>query len=261
MAIERDVSAHPTAEFPSLVSLAPKAGASLSLARDVTLIGSGPSVRLRLRSAAISRCHTAIIFDGAALYLRDLSRRSNTSVNGSLVAEIELHAGDHVTIGPFVFEVQVGPARPISPAGDRAIAAMTDVGAGQTTGIAGRTFLLGRTENCDLRLNSTNVSSAHALIFEINGRHQIRDLNSRTGVRVNGIAVKQSALVARDRIQIGDYELLYGISAIDAETPDANPIRSDDSYAADAPPANPPANPLAPPKASCSRPPASSKTA
>lgn len=204
-------AATPADAPPELVSRAPQEGAVLSLARDVTLIGSGPSVRLRLRSAAVSRCHAAIVVDNRGVFLRDLSRRANTLVNGLPHVEAQLHPGDMLTIGSFVFEVRCArvtrPGRTNPPHGQGGAVLGPDDG--RATPLAGKTLLIGRTENCDLRLDGADVSSAHALVFDLNGRHHIRDLNSRTGTLVNGAPVRQAPLNAGDRIRVGAHELRY----------------------------------------------------
>jgi hypothetical protein len=92
--------------------------------------------------------------------------------------------------------------------------------------LEGRTALIGQRETCDVALRSTAVSTAHALVFELNGRHFIRDLGSRTGTFVNGRQVHQEALEIGDMVRIGETALRYA-SAARAEAVDVGEDEDD----------------------------------
>src|ERR1041385_664266 len=63
--------------------------------------------------------------------------------------------------------------------------------------------LVGSRQTAHLRLHSSQVSKAHALILSEGSRVHIRDLNSRTKVLVNGNAVIGADLKEGDQIKIG----------------------------------------------------------
>ncbi|HSZ54185.1 MAG TPA: FHA domain-containing protein [Tepidisphaeraceae bacterium] len=200
------------AASPTLVAEVPAAGVVVSVNRQLTVVGRGPHARLRLRSDAVSRCHAAVIRNKGGVYVRDLSRQGNVQVNGQPVLEVELHNGDQLGFGPFAFRVR-GLCE-VETQDEFIPMAWLIAGADQTA-IEGRTLLIGRTESCDLRVDDTRVSRAHALIFLLEGRHYIRDLYSRTGTRVNGTAAKQEALAEGDIIEIGQVEFCYRRGARD----------------------------------------------
>jgi pSer/pThr/pTyr-binding forkhead associated (FHA) protein len=70
-------------------------------------------------------------------------------------------------------------------------------------------FTLGRSEDCDLQLDSTRVSREHAEIIRTPSGLVIRDLGSRNGTRVNGQSPDRYCLQDGDLISVADVELTF----------------------------------------------------
>ena len=68
-------------------------------------------------------------------------------------------------------------------------------------------IVLGRGGSSDILYDSTLISLEHAAFSFQNGKLVIEDLDSLSGVRVNGRAVRRQELKAKDRIILGDTEL------------------------------------------------------
>ena len=68
---------------------------------------------------------------------------------------------------------------------------------------------IGRDETNHLRLNDKMVSRWHCVITKERGLYKISDLESHNGTLVNGIPVKEQALMHGDRIQVGSNFLLF----------------------------------------------------
>jgi serine/threonine protein kinase len=68
-------------------------------------------------------------------------------------------------------------------------------------------LLVGRGEDCDLRLNDPSVSRVHARITLLDGRIYLEDAGSRWGTLVNGIPTESRELSPGDRVEIGDTQL------------------------------------------------------
>ena len=67
---------------------------------------------------------------------------------------------------------------------------------------------IGRKEGNAIRLTERNVSRRHARLLKQDGAICVEDLNSYTGVRVNGIRISELTPVRDgDQVQIGDYRL------------------------------------------------------
>src|SRR3954463_12341003 len=101
-------SAQTSAASGSGASLVPQ-GAHLGkppipLTRSFTLVGARNRAHLHLVSPSISKNHTAIIAsDDGVVYVRDLSSRTHTIVNGQAAREAELSHGDKLQVGTFTF--------------------------------------------------------------------------------------------------------------------------------------------------------------
>jgi hypothetical protein len=77
-----------------------ESGAVVSLGADVTTIGRGCAVDVRLSDPSVSRLHAEIIRRGPYAYVTDLGlSRNGTRVNGRLVARRVLEDGDVLTFG------------------------------------------------------------------------------------------------------------------------------------------------------------------
>jgi pSer/pThr/pTyr-binding forkhead associated (FHA) protein len=98
--------------------------------------------------------------------------------------------------------------------------------------------LVGRDEDCDVRLDHKGVSKLHCVIVKTDGLLLIRDLGSTNGTRVNGQRIRRAALLPNDTLAIANlrYSVKFGIEldkelareavASNADKPDAgSPIR------------------------------------
>jgi pSer/pThr/pTyr-binding forkhead associated (FHA) protein len=66
--------------------------------------------------------------------------------------------------------------------------------------------VVGRKEDCDLRLNHKSVSKMHCVIVKTDGLLLLRDLGSTNGTRVNGQRVRRAALLPNDQVSIAGYK-------------------------------------------------------
>ena len=202
-----------------MAELAPKNAASLvpvgafagkpamPLTRPVIVVGSGKNSRVLFKSDTVSTTHSLLIHTDAGWYVRDLSSRTHTILNGKPTRESPLKNGDTITIGAFVFHfVTVGGSAkpiPVPPA------AFEITGAEIPVPIDTRTMLVGRRPGCEVRLLEESASLIHAVIFESDGVHYLRDLYSRNGTYLNDVKTHQSPLKFGDVIRIGETVLKY----------------------------------------------------
>ena len=71
------------------------------------------------------------------------------------------------------------------------------------------TISIGRRPHNEIALDDLTVSGEHALITVVDGERLIRDLESRNGTVVNGLAIQSRRLEHADLIEIGIYRLRY----------------------------------------------------
>ena len=87
-------------------------------------------------------------------------------------------------------------------------------------------LVVGRRSNCDIVLEFPNISSQHCELELLNGYWQVRDLNSRNGIKVNGERVDQKFLHPGDELSIAKnhFEIRY------EPTGDAPPPQENDPF-------------------------------
>src|SRR5256714_7116324 len=66
--------------------------------------------------------------------------------------------------------------------------------------------VVGRKEECDLRLEHKSVSKMHCVIVKTDGLLLVRDLGSTNGTRVNGTRVRRAALLPNDQLGIAHFK-------------------------------------------------------
>src|SRR3954447_10691641 len=77
--------------------------------------------------------------------------------------------------------------------------------------------LVGRKEDCDVRLDHKSVSKMHCVLVQTDGLLLLRDLGSTNGTRVNGQRVRRAALLPNDQLHIAS--LKYSLHAVADEAP------------------------------------------
>ena len=112
------------------------------------------------------------------------------------------------------------PARPAPEAPVEAPAApepprevVTITLAGHAHPIASRSFVIGRSRECDLRVTDGNASRRHAEIAQEGSVYVLVDLGSTNGTELNGRRVTRQELTDGDRITIGATDLIFSRSS------------------------------------------------
>ena len=83
---------------------------------------------------------------------------------------------------------------------------------GQPVDLAKEMILIGRQEDCDLRLDHKSVSKMHCVLVKTDGLVLLRDLGSTNGTRVNGTRVRRAALLPNDKLSVANFHfrVLFG---------------------------------------------------
>src|SRR5438552_8025862 len=84
--------------------------------------------------------------------------------------------------------------------------------------------LVGRKEDCDVRLDHKSVSKMHCVIVKTDGLLLLRDLGSTNGTRVNGQRVRRAALLPNDQLIIAHFKFRVhlGPDAVPPPSPAVN---------------------------------------
>lgn len=95
------------------------------------------------------------------------------------------------------------------------------LGGGDPIPLIKKKLLMGRRESCDIVLRFANVSAHHCQLFINNGYWYIRDMQSRNGVKVNGLRVQEKRLDPGDTLAVAKhrYEVQYSPADLGAVGP------------------------------------------
>jgi two-component system, cell cycle response regulator len=77
-----------------------------------------------------------------------------------------------------------------------------EIGTRYTVGAA--PLIIGRGENCEIRINDNSVSRRHAMVLSRDGGWAIADLDSTNGIFLNNVAVDSAPLEDGDYVRIGN---------------------------------------------------------
>src|SRR5437868_5593070 len=80
-------------------------------------------------------------------------------------------------------------------------------------------LVVGRKEECDVRLEHKSVSKMHCVIVKTDGLLLLRDLGSTNGTRVNGQRVRRAALLPNDQLSIAHCQFRVYLGPDDAIPP------------------------------------------
>ncbi len=95
------------------------------------------------------------------------------------------------------------------------------VGGGDPIPLFKKSLLVGRRESCDIVLRFSNVSAHHCQMTVNGGYWYVRDLQSRNGVKVNGIRVTDKRIDPGDILSVAKhkYEIQYSPTDLGAVGP------------------------------------------
>lgn len=109
--------------------------------------------------------------------------------------------------------------------------------------------LIGRNEDCDVRIDHKSVSKLHCVLVKTDGLIMLRDLGSTNGTRVNGQRVRRAALLPNDHLAIAAfrYKVKFGDVPDDSGESPTAPGPEPSLDAVDEAPEEKPLDPRSPP--------------
>ena len=83
--------------------------------------------------------------------------------------------------------------------------------------------VIGRKEDCDVRLEHKSVSKLHCVVVKTDGLLLLRDLGSTNGTRVNGTRVRRAALLPNDQLAIAHFKFRISLGPDEPAAPPVQP--------------------------------------
>jgi NHLM bacteriocin system ABC transporter ATP-binding protein len=202
------------------------------------VIGRDPQIDLVLADASVSRRHARVERDGDTLKLVDLNSGNGVWMGNERVSEVALTGGNQFRIGSTTFEcVIVGPPAPTVSTGLPPGTVTLRIIEGGDVEPIGRTFILegpsviGRGDDCQIKLAEKDISRRHARIEVTPGGIRLTDLDSTGGTWLDGDEVKSAIIASGTRFRIGGRLVLECVAPEMATAPAAPepPANEDDS--------------------------------
>ncbi len=206
------------------------------LVRDEITIGRKEGNTIRLTERNVSRRHARLRKADGAFRIEDLGSYNGIKINGHRVqGEVELGAGDQISIGDYQLAVQMdgvdaptaettaAVAAPISddaataliaapsaePVPPARIVMLSPPAPGAEFALSRPRVRIGRAEDLDVWVNHRSISREHAEITREGDRFHLRDLGSANGMRLNGAEVKDAVLEAGDTMELGQVRFRF----------------------------------------------------
>ena len=88
-------------------------------------------------------------------------------------------------------------------------------GGGDPIPLLKKQLLVGRRESCDIVLRFANVSAHHCQFYVNGGYWYVRDMQSRNGVKVNGIRVQEKRIGPGDKVSVSKHNYSFEYSPAD----------------------------------------------
>ena len=99
--------------------------------------------------------------------------------------------------------LKVGDASPVPADIDAKLVVVAGPDTGQSVIIEGPVALIGRDDECQVKLDDPRVSGQHALVYFASGEFRVRDLNSTNGSLLNGSPLTEFAYQDGDDLRVG----------------------------------------------------------
>jgi pSer/pThr/pTyr-binding forkhead associated (FHA) protein len=191
------------------------------LIRDEVTIGRREGNTIRLTDRNVSRDHARLVREDELTFIvTDTGSRNGTKVNGELTGTKprRITPGDQISIGDYNLSVRtdvstsVPMGKQMDPGDGAGIGKITTHARlvqlngpdpGKETDLTVDLFVIGRSEEANLRVPDPSISRAHARLDGDEHRWTISDLDSVSGIKINGIQRDDYLLKSGDTISLG----------------------------------------------------------
>ena len=199
---------------------------TVNLVREEYRIGRGDDNPIRLTERNISRRHAMLRRTASGFAITDAGSMCGSFVNGVRVhREQPLGHRDLVQLGDYRIEVVdealdtqeqghgllPGDAATLPPTRlPHRLVVLIGPSQGAEYALDGDRMLIGRDDDCDVKIDHGSVSRIHAEVRRLGDDHfEVIDKGSANGLRINGHERQRAVLDGRDVVELGDVVLKY----------------------------------------------------
>ena len=184
-----------------------------------TSIGKSRANDIVLPLPSVSRFHAVIAKKRRDWVVTDTFSKNGVLVNGKKIeGRAVIEDGDLISIGTVPLRFQCAEAISSTTkkqirktaGGGVAYAVLVDVKSRKPVYLKRNDVLIGRGEQCDIRILSDAISSEHARIYKTTRGWALCDLDSHNGTKLNGRYLTQTQLIFdEDAITFGDRVFIF----------------------------------------------------
>jgi pSer/pThr/pTyr-binding forkhead associated (FHA) protein len=174
------------------------------------LVGRSHSADIILPSDNVSRRHARLYTIDGRCYIEDLGSANGVFLNGRRIHEVmEIEGTAQIRVGDYYLHVRSDEAPQPEDKVHCRIRGLDHGVADQVFPIKRTVNLVGRGKDCTVTIIDPSVSRIHAkLTVERSGAITLEDLKSSNGTFVNDEKIEVATLNHRDRLRIGNVELM-----------------------------------------------------
>lgn len=198
------------------------------LPQPFALLGSDAQADVRLAGEDVSKRHVYLQILGGRVFGVDLESRSGVKWGGIRASSWWVRPGESFEVGSYLVKVRAGaPGDPcpdeteladltdwenplreaVVPASEGAVPWLEVPGTEIRKPLTRRMTLLGRSNDCRLRVPDERLSRHHCSILRTQAGVWVVDLLSREGIRLDGVRVRWARIGARDELRIARYRV------------------------------------------------------
>lgn len=175
---------------------------------------------------SVSFHHALLTVEGDHVYLSDVAKNQSTYLNGELIcAKVELHSQDRIKLSDIEIKVTESSEELSNSEPNLGLSAKSNQWSlvAEKGLLLGRSFefrdqlLIGRDSNCDIVIDSKNISRKHCKIQPQGGVVFIKDFGSANGTFINDKKITEAYARAGDRIRVHNEEFSIRSPYLDAD--------------------------------------------
>jgi pSer/pThr/pTyr-binding forkhead associated (FHA) protein len=160
--------------------------------------------------------HASLQRKGKAVYVKDLDSTNGLYFQGRRIKQKKLENGDRLTLGDCVLVAEERKESSVASQPSRLVV-LSGPAKGQRRDILPPRLTIGSSPMSDLGIMDMLVSKNHAEIVVKEGGCWIRDLGSKNGTTVNGVALRgdqDRLLKDNDHLSIAQFEIVFQDGAV-----------------------------------------------